>query len=179
MIYLRGKRQLLEGQKEETKMRMFLRSFLLINILSSCSLFEGKEANKNSYVPIWEYNFDIGYFASIDPILHKKNVIFSALDEKKNDFSANSTLEAFDKDNGELIWKWDETIDNSYDQFNYSAQNYVYNNSLYISTGVDYAIDLINGKTVHYLDLPKFGGQSFYGREDLIFSAFYTKNDES
>jgi outer membrane protein assembly factor BamB len=140
-------------------------------------LFEGNDPDKDSYEPIWEYNFDIGYFSTIDPIIHNDKVIFSGLDEKKNDFSANSTLEAFSKDNGELIWKWDETVKNSYDQFNYLAQNYVYNHVLYISTGVDYAIDLNEGKTRHYLNESGIGGQHFNGVDNMIFASSPSQDD--
>jgi outer membrane protein assembly factor BamB len=147
-----------------------------MGLISSCSLFKDGDPSKDSYQPLWEYNFDIGYFASIDPIVHKNNVIFSGLDEKKNDFSANSTLEAFDKDNGQLIWKWDGTIDDSYDQFNYIAQNYVHNNVLYISTGVDYAIDLNEG-TTRSLDDSKIGGQNFHGVDNMILSSFRSQDD--
>lgn len=147
-----------------------------MSFLSSCSLFEDKDPDKDSYRPLWEYNFNIGYFASIDPILHNDKVIFSGLDEKKNDFSANSTLEAFNKTNGEMVWKWDETVKNSYDQFNYIAQNYVYNNVLYISTGVDYAINLNKGTTKSFDD-SKIGGQNFHGVDNMILSSFRSQDD--
>ena len=149
-----------------------------MSALSSCSLFTDEDPKKNSYQPLWEYNFDIGYFSSIDPILHNNKVIYSALDEKKNDFSANSTLEAFDKEEGKMIWRWDKTIDDSYDQFYFESEYYLNDNILYISTGIDYAIDLQQGNTVHYLDQPKIGGQGFFGKDDFIFSTFDTQNDE-
>ncbi|MBK6266105.1 PQQ-binding-like beta-propeller repeat protein [Marivirga sp. S37H4] len=147
-----------------------------MSFLSSCSLFEDKDADKDSYQPLWEYNFNVGYFSSIDPIIHNDKVIFSALDKKKNDFSANSTLEAFDKNNGKLIWKWDGTIDNSYGQFNYQAENVVNRNIFFGYTGIYYAVDLDFGVTTHYAakaESDGFGG-AFLNliNESLLVASF-------
>ncbi|MBK6266102.1 PQQ-binding-like beta-propeller repeat protein [Marivirga sp. S37H4] len=149
-----------------------------MSLLSSCNLFENKDSDKDSYQPLWEYNFDIGYFSSIDPVLYNDKVIFSALEEKKNDFSANSTLEAFDKSNGQLVWKWDETVKDSYDQFNNLRDSYLNGHILYISTGIDYAIDLNGGQTVHHIEEPKLNGQSFSGRDNYIFSSFLSYDEK-
>ena len=148
-----------------------------MSILGSCSLFENSEPDKGTYKPLWEHNFNVGYFSSINPILHMDKVVFSALDEKKHDFSANSTLESFDKKEGKLVWKWDGTVKDSYDQFNYIAQNYVYNNVLYISTGVDYAINLNEGKTQHHLNEPNISGQHFNGVANMIFASTPSSDD--
>jgi len=147
-------------------------------ILSSCSLFQKQEPQLN-YPPIWEYDFEVGYFSSIDPILYQDKVIFSGLDDQRNDFSANSTLEAFDKENGEQLWVWDDGVEDNYGQFNFLGQNYIDDNVLHISTGVDYAINLDNGKTVDYYDeSPRIGGQNFSGINNLIFSDYYSDSQE-
>ena len=144
-------------------------------LFSACSLFQ-KQEPKLDYPPIWEYDFNVGLFSSIDPILYKDKVIYSGLDEKKNDFSANSTLEAFDKKNGKPIWVWDEGNEQDAGQFNPSRGNYVSENILHISTGVDYAINLNDGSTIDYYAEPKVGGQDFSGYNDVIISDFY--NDQ-
>lgn len=148
-----------------------------MSFLSSCSLFEDKDPNNDSYKPLWEHDLNIGYFASIDPILHNDKVIFSGLDEKKNDFSANSTLEAFDKDNGELIWKWDDNIPDQYDKFLDIHEYYVNNDVLYISSGWEYGIDLNIGKTLFENNHTKSNGVNFYGKGDLIFTNFTTRDN--
>ena len=153
-----------------------------MSFINSCSLFKDGDPSKDSYQPLWEYNFDIGYFASIDPILHKNNIIFSALDEKKNDFSANSTLEAFNKTNGEKVWKWDETIDDSYGQFNYQAENVVYRNTFFGYTGIYYAVDLDFGVTTHFatkVESDGFGG-AFLNliNENLLVASFSSVDDK-
>ena len=138
-----------------------------------------KQEPKLKYPPIWEYDFKVGYFSSIDPILYEDKVIYSGLDDKRNDFSANSTLEAFDKENGDQLWVWDDAVEVNYGQFNFLGQNYIDDNVLHISTGVDYAINLDNGKTVDYYDeSPRIGGQNFSGINNLIFSDYYSNSQE-
>ena len=91
---------------------------------------------------------------------------------------ANNTLEAFNKENGEMIWRWDETVDKPGDQFYFKGRHHIYNNILYISSGADYAINLDNGTTDHYLNETKYGGQAFFGKENKIYTALSNIDSE-
>ncbi|WMN07012.1 PQQ-binding-like beta-propeller repeat protein [Marivirga arenosa] len=142
-----------------------------MSLISSCHLFQ-KPENKLLYPPIWEYDFNIGYFSSIDPILYVDKVIYSGLDEKKNDFSANSTLEAFDKKNGRLIWKWADNIPESFDKFKHTDTWHIHAGFLYISSGWEYAINIMNGTTRFSHNSQFFGGKSIVGYEEVIFTRF-------
>ncbi len=147
----------------------------------SCSFLNNvtEENGGEIYPHLWEYDFDIGYFLGLDPIIYKDKVIYTPLDEERNDFLANHVLQAFDKESKEILWTWDETVDETGEQFNSARRYYIYNNRLYISTGVDYAINLDNGTTEHYLDNNKIGGQRFYGFEDNIYARFGSENNLS
>jgi len=147
--------------------------FSCMSLISSCHLFQ-KPENKLSYPPIWEYDFNIGYFSSIDPILYVDKVIYSGLDEKRKDFLANSTLLAFDKENGIIKWDWSDTIDPPDDKFHYESQYVVNKNQLFISTGANYSIDLQTGKTLfsdENRDEPS-GGLMFYNHKNMVYSSF-------
>jgi hypothetical protein len=151
--------------------------FIGVSLLTgSCQLFNDKELD-NNYSPDWEYDFEIGYFTSINPVIYKDLVVFSGLDERKTDFSANSTLEAFNKQTGDIQWKWSENVRESYDQFSSSYKNVVYNGQLYISSGWEYSINLENGKTSHSGNNDKINGVNFYSDGNKLFS-FYVTEDE-
>jgi outer membrane protein assembly factor BamB len=156
-----------------------LKLFKLIYLLSlvyatSCSLIGiGRdEIDNNLYPKLWEYNFEIGYFSTINPILNGNRVIYSSLDERRTDFMASSTLEALDKENGKHIWKWDGMTNKPSEKFYFEDRYYVSNSILYISSGVDYAINLENGITNNYLNDNKSGGQAFFGNGNEIYSIF-------
>lgn len=151
--------------------------FCAFSFIFSCTLFQ-KPENNSPYRPIWEYNFNVGYFSSINPVLHDDKVIFSSLDDKKEDFSANSTLEAFDKKSGELKWRWDDNVPSSFDKFDYKDRWHITNNILYISTGWEYAIDIKNGATKFNNNSEFLGGKSIVGFDNKIFTRF-TFNDLS
>ncbi|WMN07010.1 PQQ-binding-like beta-propeller repeat protein [Marivirga arenosa] len=146
-------------------------AFVYMSLISSCNLFQ-KPENKLSYPPVWKYNFSVGYFSSINPILYEDKVIYSGLDEKKNDFSANSTLEAFDKKNGRLIWKWADNIPESFDKFKHTDTWHIHADLLYISSGWEYAINIMNGTTRFSHNSQFFGGKSIVGYEEVIFTRF-------
>jgi len=148
-----------------------------MSIISSCSLFEQPE-KKAVISPHWEHDFNVGYFSSIDPILYKDKVIYSGLDEKKNDFSANSTLEAFDRLKGDLIWKWSDNIPSTFDQFSDLNSFLVKDNILYISSGWEYAINLDEGKTKFENDQNKLDGVNFAGNDKYLLTT-YTSLDQS
>ncbi|WMN10781.1 PQQ-binding-like beta-propeller repeat protein [Marivirga salinae] len=148
-----------------------------MSLISSCSLFKDEDPSKDFYQPLWGYNFNIGYYSSIDPILYSDKVIFSALDEKKNDFSANSTLEAFDKEEGNLIWRWDNNIPVQYDKFLNIHEYYINNQVLYISSGWEYGINLGTGETLFDNNHTKSNGVSFYGKDNWIFTNFTTSDN--
>ncbi len=154
--------------------------FLLTLFFFGCNLFNDNKANLNNdiYPPIWEYDFKVGYFSSIDPVLFKDKILYSSLDEKRNDFMANSTLEAFDKETGNYIWKWDETVDKPNDKFYFESRYHVFNDVLYISTGLDYAINLNTGLTQDWMNNSESGGQAYFGNENKIYAVFNNAVDD-
>ncbi|MBK6266104.1 PQQ-binding-like beta-propeller repeat protein [Marivirga sp. S37H4] len=129
---------------------MNLKFIFFAFFLTSCSIFcQDDNIKDESYKPIWEKSFGVGYTNTINPVLSSSGVIYSPVQDLRNDFSSPSTLTSLDSETAITQWVWKDTFKDSYEEFLGNDISYFIDDQLVIQSGPRiYKINTENGSTI-------------------------------
>lgn len=151
--------------------------YLLLVLVASCT--KPKSEFEPTPVPmygspnptiIWKQilSSDSSYSSSIDPFLFEDLIITSS--ESPSD--GNEVLQAYNKNNGELIWTWDEYIRPAPQRIRGPETLLKIENTLIASSSQDkYAIDLTSGNSIWSTNMES-GDISISNFEANVFQTF-------
>ena len=148
--------------------------FLVILFGSSCSK---EDPNPLTKVVVWQKEIpesEVSRFM-YDPIIFKDLIVYPFVAFE----GPIGKLVAYNKENGEKIWEWQEAFD-EYGVDGFSLKSYVFENILICGdNNLTYGINLDTGETVWETRGNVFGLSAFWGKENLAYSSDFVYDDFS
>jgi len=129
------------------KMR-YIFYLLLVSLLAAVSCMEEDLPGYDQAInPIWEYNFNVGLTGGISPVVTSDKVLYSALITPES--TSNDRLIALAKEDGDLIWEWQDHFEPVYEWLSRRSLKPIYEEKIAISLGSrNFCVDLSTGTTL-------------------------------
>ena len=154
----------------------------MFSLLLCIGLFLGpscKKDVKNPILPpeenlkvIWQYNFTSGDNGlSVAPFIYENTVLTSF---RSSSSSGHEILYALDKEDGSLLWEWQEYVRTAPQKFRGKHRNFVHDGSIFLGSSQDvYEVNIQDGSTLWYSNQEDANPRISQGSEHMYSSLTY------